>query len=418
MKSCEIIQPKCYSGFSCKGGICRSSCCSGWSIRLSKNETKKMKKKLLAGDKIKLVDESARNDIIYAEMILNENGDCPFLNEEKMCSLQKKYGERILFDICTQYPRNYFRYFNDWNMSLSLGCERVLEILLEEKDGLSIERTEKKLPEKLGLEQWINERNIKQFPDSIHYYYEIKNICICILQAREISIEKRIIILGIAIKHIDDLVNEKRTKEIPEYVENYMNALENAEIDDEFLNNENEPISVILYNLMMLNKYMKRKYSDKYKDIVSRIKKKLNVTINLEETIDMSNKTLDSSLNIQYSQIEYEKCKQSYHEFIKGKEYFIENIMVNYLLYANIPFHRMKNSLWENYTYFIWVYSIIKFVLTVCMDGSSTDEEMIDCCANLFRMLSHNNLIFEDILEDLKAGGNNTLSHMALFLQV
>lgn len=410
MKKYEVLSPTCYQKFACKGGDCRTDCCSDWSIILTKEEYRKTKRK--RGDLDGLICPQKRQTGIKSyKMVLNESGHCPFFTKEKLCGLQLQFGPEILSHTCKVFPRKYHNYLNRLEGGMSLGCEKVLELLLEENGKLQFNKYHKTFPDEEGWGFFADEKRRLQYP-ILKYYCEIQDLCVSLLQAEDASLEDRILLMGMALKRIDELVQENRAEEIPDYIEHFFTQLETLDFAEQLNALSVENIGV-LYNNLLLAKKLASNNKIRYKKLVQQITDKLQTTFesHLSEASPTQQVKFSCSVEI------YNKGKEHLQQFLQKKEYFWENMMVAFLFFFQTPFYNVENGVWKDYTYFVWLYSMIKFALTVVLEEDSTDEDMIDCCVTIFRTFGHDKNLYEKIVKQFEENETNTLAYMAIFLK-
>lgn len=412
MKQYDVLMPVCYQHFSCKGGGCRHTCCGGWSITMSRDEYRKMKRKIPdLKTKTRLVDEGRKNPKDCYEIVLDEEGECPFLTEDKLCDVQAKHGTELLINTCAIFPRAHSKYMNTLEYNLSLGCEKVLELLMQEPDGLELINVKELKPDNMPFNHLIDEKARRTYP-VVDYYFDIQQLCFSLLQARDASLEDRILLLAMAIHRIDSLVKEKREKEIPDYIDQYLSTLETMDSTDLLKGVASENICVLYYNLVTATKYTGRN-DNYYADMVDRIREKLQVTMEINETLKEDG-THESGWKCSLEA--YQQHKEQFVRFRKDKDYYLENVMMSYLLYSNLPFVNLSDGVWKNFTYFIWVYCMTKFSLTMLLEEDSSDEDVVDYCVTLFRKLGHNNILYRDITETFIKNKSDSVAHMAVLL--
>ena len=86
--------------------------------------------------------------ILMCMFDLSENGEisfrmkgerCPFLNEENLCELICRLGEKSLCEICKEHPR-FYAWMGEWKEAgLGLCCEEAVRLLLENQEKLEFE---------------------------------------------------------------------------------------------------------------------------------------------------------------------------------------------------------------------------------------------------------------------------------------
>lgn len=419
-----VLQPTFYDTFQCIGGKCKNNCCCGWRITFSKEEFKNVKRKAKSEDFKKLYEDAFivyKQDAMPYHIKLDENNRCKFLTEEGLCAMYTEVGPENMSAICQNFPRSCIKYLDKYESFLSIGCEEVIRLLLKEKKGIMLEVKEKKLPKVLkGVGGEISHFRIQKRP-MYGYFNEIKMLLLTVLQNRAYKFGERMVLLGMAMQKINAMEEEHRENEIPSYIEHFIQSMdkeENKKIYSDFFNGiekngrERAVQSLFRYQgLFAIN-------TNQIKDIKEKIEKRLK--INRKVSIIPGGESIlsnsDVRFNVEYSKEEYEKAMQSFENYIKGKEYYIENIMVEGFLEKAYPFHITNDSIWQNYCAMATIYSIFLFVLTCYLDEDSTDEDFIYCASLVARSLFHNKEHSENLEKHLKETQSNTLAHMAMLV--
>ncbi len=131
----KFIVPSYYKDFQCKGKDCRNCCCQGWKITLTQKEyfqlldvdcSSLLKEKILAY--VGILPHP--NELEYARINFNYNGECPLRLENGYCGLQVECGEEKIPSVCRYYPRAPHLYPKK-ECSISNSCEWVIEYLLQ-----------------------------------------------------------------------------------------------------------------------------------------------------------------------------------------------------------------------------------------------------------------------------------------------
>ncbi len=131
----KFIVPSYYKDFQCKGIDCRNCCCQGWKITLTQKEyfqlldvdcSSLLKEKILAY--VGILPHP--NELEYARINFNYNGECPLRLENGYCGLQVECGEEKIPSVCRYYPRAPHLYPKK-ECSISNSCEWVIEYLLQ-----------------------------------------------------------------------------------------------------------------------------------------------------------------------------------------------------------------------------------------------------------------------------------------------
>lgn len=132
------IRPDYYEKFQCIAGLCSITCCQEWKIAVDADTNRKWKKLLPPQD----VTPQKKNLSAYTTnknggrvIELTEDHKCPFLNKNKLCKLVTAYGDKVLSQTCTVFPREVHR-FSEWEEeTLMPCCPAVIDLLREEEES-------------------------------------------------------------------------------------------------------------------------------------------------------------------------------------------------------------------------------------------------------------------------------------------
>ena len=134
----------CFASFRCIAGACPDTCCAGWEVDLDEDTLRRYRQLPGAlGDEIR--SAICREDE-YTFFRL-KNGQCPFLNKEKLCRLILGLGEDVLSVTCREHPRFWEEYGNYRETCLSISCPEAARLLLEEPLELCSRETDEAAPE-------------------------------------------------------------------------------------------------------------------------------------------------------------------------------------------------------------------------------------------------------------------------------
>lgn len=107
------IRPDFYNEFHCIADSCTITCCQEWKFAVDPDTNRKWKKVSAPAD----VPEQKKNLSAYTEkkdglrvIQLDSDHRCPFLSENRLCRLVTAYGDKILSETCTTFPREIHRF--------------------------------------------------------------------------------------------------------------------------------------------------------------------------------------------------------------------------------------------------------------------------------------------------------------------
>ena len=118
------------------------TCCRGWSINIDK----KTHQKYLLSSHADIAAIAKENLILqrkgknnYSRVKLNEKGDCPFIDENKLCMVHRDLGEEALSHTCSTYPRGSTRYQDETRHTMTLSCPEVVRRVLFDPDAMLLQ---------------------------------------------------------------------------------------------------------------------------------------------------------------------------------------------------------------------------------------------------------------------------------------
>ncbi len=116
-----------FDQFACIGGECPITCCQEWKISVDEETEKRWKawedKNPNARAFTNHITTKANQRIIH----LNDNKQCPFLNQQKLCTLVIEHGDGMLSKTCASFPRLFNEFDDRMEYSLMSGCPVVID---------------------------------------------------------------------------------------------------------------------------------------------------------------------------------------------------------------------------------------------------------------------------------------------------
>ncbi|MDY4031898.1 MAG: flagellin lysine-N-methylase [Pyramidobacter sp.] len=188
----QILVPEYFPKFQCKCGACRSCCCSGWGVSVSRTDyfrllgmncTASLRKRLDRAFSV-LPDATPER---YAGLNHDWRGRCYLQREDGYCALQRERGEAAIPGVCRLYPRGLRAAF-EGECACANSCERTLELLLEQREPLRFLLIEKPAS--------LPDFRIGENPEAARRDRERRDRCLAILQDRCRSVPQRLMDLG------------------------------------------------------------------------------------------------------------------------------------------------------------------------------------------------------------------------------
>ncbi|NUL38296.1 flagellin lysine-N-methylase [Kosakonia sacchari] len=147
MRHHKTVTPVFFDKFKCVGPDCLISCCRSWKISIDK----KTHQHYLSSSN-PVIAAIAKENLIpvhngkneYSVIKLNEDKQCPFVDENRLCMVHRDLGEKALSRTCSTYPRGVRKYADEVRFSMTLSCPEVVRqvlfdpqsMLLQEKNTL------------------------------------------------------------------------------------------------------------------------------------------------------------------------------------------------------------------------------------------------------------------------------------------
>ncbi|MDA5480123.1 flagellin lysine-N-methylase [Yersinia intermedia] len=167
MKELQIIQPEFVKSFNCIGSDCRDHCCHGWDINLDKNTYRKYKNsqnQSIRNIAVKNITVTRTNPSNWAKIRLKSDGNCPYLDESRLCEVHKRLGSEALSNTCSTYPRSSHKYKTEQFNTLTLSCPEVARLVLFNPHAFTLHE------ETVQQKQYFNDEKINTEGQFIHYY--------------------------------------------------------------------------------------------------------------------------------------------------------------------------------------------------------------------------------------------------------
>ncbi len=133
--------PDYYHEFACIASDCPDTCCAGWQIVIDEKSQKKYRK--YPGE----FGKHLRTSVDWKEGVFRQNQKrCAFLNDENLCDIYKNAGPDMLCDTCRKYPRHVEEYEDLREISLSISCPVVAEMLMNRREPVRFLTKERQMP--------------------------------------------------------------------------------------------------------------------------------------------------------------------------------------------------------------------------------------------------------------------------------
>jgi lysine-N-methylase len=127
--------------FRCIAERCEDTCCGGLRIPVGEPQLQRLREAAAASGEGDWVEQGLEPDPegpphARAFLLARADGNCAFFGEDRLCSLQKRYGEPVLSNACSLFPRVLEQRGTHLEVSGMLGCPEVARLCLLAEDGV------------------------------------------------------------------------------------------------------------------------------------------------------------------------------------------------------------------------------------------------------------------------------------------
>lgn len=145
MNVLKAYGPRYLKTFKCIGASCIDNCCIGWDVDFDEKaytKYKALKSPILSpiiAQNVFVKKQAIDPAIDFAGVKLKKGKRCPFLDTENWCQIQKEFGETYLSNVCWHFPRYLNKTDVGYELSATLSCPVVAEMVLGGSDYLAFE---------------------------------------------------------------------------------------------------------------------------------------------------------------------------------------------------------------------------------------------------------------------------------------
>ncbi len=357
IKNQKILMPEYLLNFSCIGSECEDTCCRGWTVVLDKKTYKKYKNNEHTKLKGLLVNSIVRNrksitDHYYGAIKLDEQGNCPMLDENILCKIHAEAGEDYLSNTCYFYPKNIKKINNVLEMSASVSCPVITRLVLLSPEPMGFVEIEEQIKRPYVLTYVVeNTNSFDESKDPMYYFQDLRIFMITLLQDRRYSLDERILLLGLVFKKIPSLQKNNELNKLIGMLNEYQNQFDEVENIKSMFGNHGDD-----YNIPFSEKFIKQLFSIEVLLNFSN-KRYLECVDEIRQGLELDKKDMLLTKTI------YLECYKKYYKpYFKEKEYILENYMVNEIFKEAFPFAKMC-SIDDSYMMLLNLYNVIKFHL-------------------------------------------------------
>lgn len=353
--------------FKCVGSSCTDSCCSaGWEIKVD-NDTLTLYKKN-APVLLSLLKEE--EDFLK----IDSHGICKSFEGDKLCNIQKNFGEKYLSNTCSLYPRSISKYDNGVVIGGHLSCpEIVRQVLFKEKNPFDITKySHERLSDKF-IEGYSSELQKRSIETEIleKGFKKVYNF----VQNNDFGADELLIIFSY-ISYSMDVMNKADKLEALDFYLSHANERNLVSFEKNYED---------LYKILFCFLFEAQIVSPVLHEIFLRIQFELNIKI-----IDTGKKAelvfnTHNIIQFQYKQKIWDSCKSEKLDEILKKLVFC------YLLEADIPFAPNFTSSIEATSIIMCKFILCKFLMISLVDenGNISEQDIINIVESVARIIDH-----------------------------
>jgi lysine-N-methylase len=356
----------------------------GWHVDIDEKTYYKYKAikdptlKVLIKKSLRQNEDMIAPDINFGKVKLTKAQNCAFLDTQRLCEIQKKYGETYLSNVCALFPRIVNRINGQLELSLSPACPEAIRQFLFMKEGISF--TKGKAPFQVRLLTYdVNEKDKQYEKTPVKNLSKINRKCIDILKDRTLNFSQRLYRLGLFIETLQGSGGCKLTQLSRDSEENLVRLPES-----------------------FLSPHHKR---------VMAFTNRIYETMAIEETV-VSERYLAFFHKAQafwsISKTDQKKAYDTYNDYFDQHAYVYENYFVN-LAYRNIFPFTEADDLFDAYMLFVVRFVMIQRDLIGLAAQDELTKEAIEAYFQSYsKAIEHHHYFYSSLIETLRQNKMNS----------
>lgn len=372
-----ILIPSYAEDFKCIGGECEDSCCIGWNVDIDKKtyrkyfQTKNAKMKEKFKNHIYKNKESSNKDVDYGRIVIGDTKWCPYLEEDKLCEIQRNLGEDYLSNVCYSFPRVYNILNGTYELSLAMSCPEAVRKLLSKREAIKF--TERNMIQTKHTIHGSIDTNNKYWKNTpIQQLTELRSLSIEIIQNRSFPLNKRLLYLG---NRLEKIAQGESICENPIGIKNkYTFQLE-------FFRYVIESLGVIDKNDSPV--------FEEHTGLLAEQFALLENTPPIEKTA-LYNKVIETLLK----------------PFTEENSYIFEHYLVNFIYQENFPFSESQD-MFDGYVMLVVRYALVQLYLTgiAAKNKTLTIDDVALMIQVHTKIINHHKTFVPNLLQEIKRKG-------------
>jgi lysine-N-methylase len=287
--------------------------------------------------------------------------------------------------------------------TLTMSCPEAARLALLNPKKMSYAE----IPLTTRITFQLGKNIVAKDPNRIEYYFaNLRLFTIELLQNRDYSISDRLIVVGLAMRKVQECVDSERLTDIPRVLNSYAEAVNSGTLKASLQAiPSNLTIQIKLMKAIADRRLIQGVASLRYRECYAEFLKGLNFTP----------EATDEEIANQYRQ-----AYENYFEpFLKEHEYIFENYLVNSALRETFPLTDTL-SVYESYISLVLPFAWMKLVL-VGMAGYQRSQFGVESVLKLIqsytKVVEHNAQFKKEVINILKQEGYDSMPYMSILLR-
>lgn len=413
----NAIVPDYYDKFQCNGPECPDTCCSGWSVHIDRETYHRYVDNQhpvlaplvkLAVNRNLSIDADDKNK--FGVMHMKANGDCHFLQSDRLCMIQCVMGEQALSDTCRIYPRYLNQFGQQREKSMGISCPQAARLILLSPQPMQFVAADAEPTiDSLPFTSYRFPLQSDGDPEQIAILNDMRAVIIAVLQLRAISIGARMMLLGFLLEDVDKITSSPgfaHASEIVPVLESFAAMLAHpGQLELQYEKLQGNLPRKLTVAAQLISKFMRERTNPRFALCLSAAAEGLGV--------EDAAPSMDTAILSAYSRAH----ATHYRPYFQDRQYIFENYLVNEVIIRLFPFTR--GAYLDLYREMVCNLAIIQ-VLLVGIAGHEnglTDELVLQTMQTYARKSNHNRDHFDALLHSLHAGSQDSFIHTMWLLK-
>jgi lysine-N-methylase len=408
--------------FHCIAADCEDTCCRGWQVVVDREayasyincrnpELGALLRKAF------IVNEGGTSEADYARIDMN-GGACPLL-EGGLCKIQALYGQDFLMRTCRFFPGCYNRVDGVLEKTLDLACPEAARIVLfsnrpvrfhnkasDEKEIAAIGE----VPELYTAGEGSNK--------PYQYFFEIREFMLALIQNRRLSLEDRLVVLGLFCRDLDADCAAGQAENTPALIRAFERRLETNGFEGIIKSVPNEP-GALLKVLATLIEYRLRtgaagrRFAECFEEFGAGL-------------------GYGSGNPDERTALAYREAQTRYYRSCLAQDGLIfENYFINYILGTLFPLgpqrsllqkrmYTIQKGIFDEYVLLAAQYAMLKVLLTgmaACHKDGFKPEHIVRLVQSFVKNIAHDTEYQKRILQFFRDNNMNNIACLAVMIK-